>query len=250
MAMLAKETIRPIPVGQSALVMLVVALLACAGFYGLRPFLERAGLNPYAAYLVSLSVPLAVLLIWSVVAYRAEGNPWTWRAYLQRNRLERPGKATVAWALGVGLAMFLSTVVFSPLIARAVANGLLPLPQVIPDYINPLKQQSVGALKAQFVSAGVLPLIPFVLALNILAEELFWRGIVFPRQELRHGRHTFLVHAVLWALAHAFQYWLLLPIFVGSLALAYAVQRTRSTWVGILAHLLNNALPFIVMLFV
>lgn len=124
------------------------------------------------------------------------------------------------------------------------------MPLGIPDYVNPMIQMSVAAIRAQLLSQGVLPLIPIVLALNILGEEVFWRGMVLPRQGLRHGQRTFLVHGAIWALSHAFQYWLLPPILVGSVTLAYLVQRTKNTWVGILAHLLNNALPLaIVVLF-
>jgi membrane protease YdiL (CAAX protease family) len=39
------------------------------------------------------------------------------------------------------------------------------------------------------------------------------------------------------------------PILIGSLALAWTVQHTRTTWVGVLAHLVNNGLPFLLMLF-
>lgn len=152
------------------------------------------------------------------------------------------------WGIGLGLIMFLSTAAFSPLLSRAVAGGLLPLPEGIPDYINPAQQKSVALVKEQFVAQGVLPLIPIVLVLNIAAEELFWRGMVFPRQELKHGNRTYLVHGLIWALTHAFQYWLLPPILIGSLALAYLVQRHRTTWVSVAAHLVNNGLPLILML--
>jgi membrane protease YdiL (CAAX protease family) len=146
--------------------------------------------------------------------------------------------------------MFSSTLIFSPLISRAILGGFLPIPQGIPDYVNPLKQLSIAQVKAQLVAQGAVPLIPIVLLLNIFGEEIFWRGMVFPRQELRHGRRTFLIHGAIWAFSHLFQYWLLLPILISSVALAYVYQRTRNTWAGILAHMLNNALPFVIMFFV
>jgi membrane protease YdiL (CAAX protease family) len=151
--------------------------------------------------------------------------------------------------VGLGAFMFLLTAVFSPLLSQAISAGLLPLPAGIPDYPNPSKQQSLAHLKQQFVDQGILPLIPIVLALNIATEELFWRGMIFPRQELRHGERTFIVHGLIWAFSHLFQYWMLPSILIGSLALAWTVQRSHTTWASVLAHLVNNGLPFLLLLF-
>jgi len=235
--------------GESAAVFLAITLLGAASFYLLRPWLERAGWASYPAYLASLSVVFLVLLAWAAAAYFAEGQPRTLKAFLERCRLGPIRRRVILRGLGLGFVMFLLTAASSPLLSRAVSAGLLPLPAGIPDYLNPAKQQSLALLKEQFVSQGILPWIPIILILNIGAEELFWRGMVFPRQELQHGRRTFVVHGLLWAFTHLFQYWMLPPILVGSLALAWTVQRTRSTWVGVVAHLVNNGLPFLLMLF-
>lgn len=232
----------------SAVVFLVITLVGAACFYLLRPALERAGWASYSAYLASLSIAFLVMLAWAAVAYLAEGQPRTLKAFLQRCRLGPIRRQFVLWGLGLGVLMFMLTAVFSPLLSRAISAGRLPLPAGIPDYLNPGKQQSLALLKEQFVSQGILPWIPIVLILNIAAEELFWRGMVFPRQELQHGRRTYVVHGLIWAFSHLFQYWMLPPIVIGSLALSYAVQRTRSTWVGVVAHLVNSGLPFLLMM--
>jgi len=244
----AELKLRPMRPVESGLVLATLTLAGLACFYGLRPALEQAGWSSYSAYLASLSVAFAAMLVWAVAAYLAEGQPHTLRGFLQRVRLEPVGPRMLLWGLGVGVVMFLATASFSPLLTRAVSAGLLPLPAGIPDYLNPARQQSLALLKEQFVSQGILPWIPIVLILNIAAEEIFWRGMVFPRQELQHGKRTYLVHGLIWAFSHLFQYWMLPPIVIGSLALSYAVQRTRSTWVGVVAHLVNNGLPFVLML--
>ena len=38
--------------------------------------------------------------------------------------------------------------------------------------------------------------------LNIVGEELLWRGVLWPRQELVHGERTWLVHGFMWYLFH------------------------------------------------
>lgn len=239
---------RPMRTRDSALLFLAITLLGAACFYLLRPGLERAGWASYPAYLASLSVVFVVMLAWAAASYRAEGQPPTWEAFLVRCRLGPLSRRVALWGLGLGVLMFVLTAASSPLLSRAVSAGWLPLPAGTPDYLNPARQQSLALLKEQFVSQGILPWIPIVLILNIAAEEIFWRGMVFPRQELQHGRRTFVVHGLIWAFSHLFQYWMLPPILVGSLALAWTVQHTRSTWVGVLGHLVNNGLPFLLML--
>jgi membrane protease YdiL (CAAX protease family) len=241
---------RPMRIGESLLYFIAVTSLIIICFYIVRPELERLGLNEYAAYLLSLSFVSILMLIWTLISFIHEGNPMTWIAFRNRLRLNGVNTKVVGLSFGLGLLMFLSTIIFSPLIAKLVAAGLIPLPEQIPDYINPLKQLSITLIKAQMASQGVLPFIPLVLLLNIFGEELFWRGIVFPRQELRHGKHTFLIHGFIWGFAHLFQYWLVLPILLSSLALSYLIQRTKNTWIGIIAHILNNGLPFIIMIFI
>ena len=245
-----KARVKPMAAGESALILAAIGLLGIVCFYGLRPYLEQHGWNEYRAYLFSLSLVFLVMLAWSVLAFVLEGNERTWAAFLRRTRIKRLSPRVLAWSMGLGLVMFASTLIFSPLISRAVSGGVLPIPDGIPDYINPVQQLSLAQVKAQLVAQGVLPLIPIVLLLNILAEEIFWRGMVFPRQELVYGRRTFLIHGLIWTFSHLFQYWLLPPILVGAVALAYVYQRTGNTWAGILAHMLNNALPFVLMIVV
>ena len=124
--------------GELAAVLSVIMLLGLACFYGLRPALERAGWASYPAYLASLSVVFVVMLAWAAAAYLAEGQPRTWKAFLQRNRLVpiRPeGACCGDWAWAPSCSCL--TAVFSPLLLRAVSAGLLPLPAGIPDYLNP-----------------------------------------------------------------------------------------------------------------
>ncbi len=242
--------IRPMSLGKSLFIFALITLLMIFCFYIVRPFFESLGLKEYPAYLLSLSIVGIVMLAWTFLALFREGNLKNGEAFRNRLRLNTITTGVLGWSIGLGLLMFLSTVVFSPLISKLISNGALPIPDSIPDYINPVKQLSISQIKAQLVSQGVVFLIPIVLILNIFGEEFFWRGYVFPRQELTHGKATFLIHGLIWGFTHLFQYWLILPILLGSLALSYLIQRKKNTWIGILAHMLNNVLPFGIMIFV
>jgi len=242
-----KSAIKSISLWQSILIGLIIAGVAIICFYFLRPLLEEIGLSEYAAYLISLSCGLIVMLIWSILAYLSEDNKRTFKDFLTRTRLDHLNAKWLYWALGLAVVMFLSTVIFSPILSWLISHSIIPLPESIPDYINPLKQLSIVKVKEQLISQGVIPLIPIVLIINIFSEEIFWRGIILPRQELQHGKNAFWIHGIIWAFTHLFQYWLLLPILIGSIALAYVIQRTKCTWISIIAHLLNNGIPFLIM---
>lgn len=243
------SNVKPMLVWESLLYFFAITVLMILCFYVVRPYLEQLGLNEYSAYLLSLSIVGVVMLVWTFIALRREGNLKNWATFLNRLRLKGFNPGMLGWSVGLGLLMLLSTVIFSPLISKLISDGLLPIPDRIPDYINPLKQLSISQIKTQLISQGVVFFIPIVLILNIFGEEFFWRGVVFPRQELRHGKLTFLIHGLIWAFTHLFQFWLIFPILIGSFALCYLVQRTKNTWIGILAHMINNALPFIIMIF-
>jgi membrane protease YdiL (CAAX protease family) len=244
---LNNKSIKPLSVWKSILIGAIIVGIALLCFYFLRPFLEKLGLNEYAAYLISLSLGLIVILIWAVLSYLSEENNRTFKDFLIRVRLNHLIPKWYFWALGLAIIMFLSTVIFSPILSRLISHNIIPLPQDIPDYINPVKQLSIEKVKEQLINQGVIPLIPIVLIINIFSEEIFWRGIILPRQELQHGKNAFWIHGTIWAFTHLFQYWLLIPILIGSIALAYAIQRTKCTWISIVAHLLNNGLPFLIM---
>ena len=89
-----------------------------------------------------------------------------------------------------------------------------------------------------------------VMFFNIFGEELLWRGYLLPRQELVHGKWTWVVHGLLWTGFHIF--WApnlgsLLARAPTYLALAFVCQRLGNTWPGIIAHFVGNS-PVLVLI--
>ncbi len=73
--------------------------------------------------------------------------------------------------------------------------------------------------------------------LNILGEEILWRGVMLPRQEQTFGRWAWLVNSAGWLLFHLAFGPRLLLLLLPILALTpYAVQRRRNSWVGVVIH--------------
>jgi membrane protease YdiL (CAAX protease family) len=86
--------------------------------------------------------------------------------------------------------------------------------------------------------------------LNIVGEELVWRGVALPRQEVAFGERAWLVNGFLWWLFHAaFPWQVLLTLVPITLLLPYVVQRRRSTWTGIVIHAGFGAMGFLVLAF-
>ena len=107
--------LRPMPLWESLLYFMVITLLMIFCFYIVRPFLETAGLNEYTAYLLSLSIVGVVMLIWTFIGLLHEGNLTSWSAFVDRLRLKKINLGLLGWAVALGILMFLSTLIFSPL---------------------------------------------------------------------------------------------------------------------------------------
>jgi membrane protease YdiL (CAAX protease family) len=81
---------------------------------------------------------------------------------------------------------------------------------------------------------------------NIFGEELFWRGLLMPHQEIVMGKNTWWFHALCWGIFHIPFGWnlvlLLLPVlFIQS----YLVWKFKNTWIGIIIHGIYNGTGFL-----
>jgi len=185
------------------------------------------------------------LLVSAILAYRLEGRPWSMSAFRERMRLGR-----FDWRLGVwGLAIGAFSVFGGPLINRVIQ----PLEKVR-LYTAPQEFAAVmGSVAGGNTFLGVpaagnwwllLWGVACLIILNIFGEELWWRGIILPRQELALGSYAWVVNGVLWAAFHAFYHSTLagfLSYVPGTTLLAYVCWKRKSTWPGIIAHTIQNS---------
>jgi membrane protease YdiL (CAAX protease family) len=85
---------------------------------------------------------------------------------------------------------------------------------------------------------------------NILGEELLWRGVVLPRQEVALGRCAWMANGIGWLLFHLpFGAAILFTLWPITLILPYVVQRTKNSWTGVLIHAALNGPAFIAVSF-
>ncbi len=238
------NNVKPLGFWQSCLYFAGSALLFRLSVYGLMPRLLQGGMPPFPAFIVSFGLPLLLLLVATFALVAKEGNSQSWRLRLRLAPLT--GRQVLACG-GLFVLGFLLTGLLLPT-AKYLANiPFLSPPGFLPDILNPNKAVPGQGL-TQFMGVPlkgaywmVVAYFFFLTFLNILGEELWFRGYLLPRQELAWGRKTWLYHGLFWCLFHVPIYpWTILYLLPTTLSVSFAAQRFRSTWAGFIVHYLGN----------
>jgi len=227
--------------------------------YVVMPFLAASGMSIFYNYLVVYAtIPMIVLIIAAIIAYRREGNSMTWFEFRKRFRLDKMDGRSWLWTVGLMLFMVISAGLLS-FTARwlATSYSLFAPPDFWPAELNPASSAGPpnGVPPTQFMDmplAGnwwILVVLIVSLVIATLGEEFWWRGYILPRQELVYGKWTWFIHGLLWISFHLFAPWNIITILPGCLALSYVTQRLKNTWPAIIAHGLANGLLVIIIVF-
>jgi membrane protease YdiL (CAAX protease family) len=217
--------------------------------YAVMP--AMANISPtFDAFIFSFTIPLALLFAAALIAAQHEHNPLTWAFLSKRFRfvpLTRHGRLLTA---GCFIVAFFGAGALGLTVKYIAGIPAFAPPAVFPNVIDPRHAPTLSY--ATFMGQAtpgnwrMIGLYALMLFFNIVGEELWWRGYIFPRQQLRFGNSTWLVHGLLWALFHTVFYpWQILGLAPLCLAISYAAQRTRSIWSGILIHSLTNGLAMV-----
>jgi membrane protease YdiL (CAAX protease family) len=194
-----------------------VALVVYVGV----PALSRRGVEPLAAWLL-LSVPFVFLPLLAAGGWllRSEApGP----SYRERLRLGRPTARD--WLFGLGALAALG-VLSGFAFALCSAAGLDP---------NPPFARGVAALTRERL--WILGLWLLSWPLNLLGEELVWRGVLLPRMEARLGARAWLWNGLLWGAFHlAFGPGNLIVLLPTLALVPWVAQRRRNTWLAVLLH--------------
>lgn len=232
----------------------IPASILFISFHGFRPWLESQGYSPLASYLAAVCVPLALMFAAALIGYhRVENRPITHPEFAARMRYPRLKGKDFLWGLGIFIAGSIGVGLLSQVSLGLINLNIIPLPEGLPALVNPhmeitletLNQAAGGQIRGQW-SLVVLALVTYFF--NIVGEELWWRGYIFPRQELVFGRYTWLVHGLLWAGFHAFKWWDVLVLIPVCLITSYSAQKLKNNWPALIGHALTNfmMLPLLV----
>jgi membrane protease YdiL (CAAX protease family) len=213
--------IKPLYFPRSVLFFGIPAALLAAGVWIVWPALMAAGMPRGVSNAVVFITFNSLLIVAALVAYALEGNPFTWRAFIARNRLQLPDRNIWLWALGG----FLVAGVLALTVNSLTVSAFNLIGVKLPD-------QSSGLIS--------IPLLALVLLTNIVGEELWWRGYILPRQELAHGKFAWLVQGLMWACFHAFKPWAIPAMLIFCQIEPFIAQRTRNNWPPMIIHFLVN----------
>lgn len=225
--------------GQTIAIFGTGSALLFVGTRVLIPLLSRiTGQEPILFWFLigGLGVFLPLLLL-AVLLLRAEGAPFDRRLWTERLRFRSMNGGDWLWSLAALLLI-------GALSAGLVAGLTLLLGHVDPQ--PPFMRFAPLTPERAWLLALWLPF----WVLNILGEEILWRGVLLPRQEQTFGRWAWLVNSAGWLLFHLAFGWhmlvLLLPIL---LIEPYVVQRRQNSWVGVLIHATLNGPAFLAIAF-
>jgi len=241
--------LKPMPFWMSLLFFGIPSTAGWVSVYIIMPTLNKLGFPMFWNFWFCLTLPLAGMLITALVAYRLEGRAWNWQEFKSRFRLKPVRGKDWWWVLAliasIGLYLFLRQIISS----RLASLPGFAFPSYLPSILDPrLSQTSIPTDYLGVPLLGnwwVLLVIFAVLCINIYGEELLWRGTILPRQELTHGKWTWLVHGLLWTFFHSFWKWDVLAILPGALLLSFVAFRLKNTTPGIIYHWTNNGLTLV-----
>ncbi len=82
--------------------------------------------------------------------------------------------------------------------------------------------------------------------LNIMGEEILWRGAMQPRMESAFGKYTWVVTSIGWTLFHLPFGLKMLPVMLPLLiVIPFVMQQAKNSWNGVVMHALVNGPSFI-----
>lgn len=219
--------------GATALTFGAFALLLVATVHWAIPAASAASGVPaiYLWFLIGGLGVFAPMLLVALLMLRGEALDGVaiWRDRLRFRPLTREDWL---WALGALVVIGLMTSAIRWAMIQALGHA----------DVTPTALRIPAEASRALVLAAWLPF----WTLNILGEEILWRGVVLPRQEAALGANAWLANALGWTLFHlAFgtaMLVLLLPILF---VLPYVAQRRRNSWVAVVIHAGLNGPGFV-----
>lgn len=209
-------------------------LLYMVTAYLIPYFTEKTGIESVLFWFIfgGLGVFLP-LLITALVIVKKEGFDLSRDTWVSRMRFKKLSRQDVLWSIG-GLV-----------VAGALSGVVMVIiQQVVEEFEHVPKFMTLETLGPGRYWI-LLVWFPYWL-LNILGEEILWRGVMLPRQELAFGKSAWFIHAIGWAIFHvAFGFHLLLALVPLLLIQPYIVQKTKNSWTGVIMHAGLNGPSFV-----
>ncbi len=230
---------------ESLLLFGLPGILLVVTFEWLNPWLQNQGMALVWSFTLSLYLPLLLLGVVAVMAYRVEGNAANWPAFCQRMRLQKPTGRVWLWAMGALVLALLAEALLEPSAHFLAAIPFFAPPALLPSLFDP--NQPIVLPPNEYLgvpllgNAWLIALYAVSLAANIFGEELLWRSFLLPRQERVFGKWAWLVNGILWLFVlHFMMRWMWLTLIPTGLLTPLIAQHVKNTWAAIIIHGFGN----------
>jgi len=205
----------------------------------LIPYLSRiTGVEPIVFWfiVVGLGIFLPMIIV-AVIILKTEGKNINYSTWRERLRFKNMEKSDWLWSLFVIIIVGVFSFAIIQL-AELFGFGIDTHPSFMS--FEPLTPERYWILAVW---------LPYWI-LNIMGEEVLWRGVLLPRQEYSLGKFTWMYHGLLWGIFHlAFGWQLLLTLLPILFLLPYIVQKKKNSWIGVVIHAGINGPSFIAISF-
>jgi membrane protease YdiL (CAAX protease family) len=247
-----RARLTPLPLWQALLLFGIPAVLFRLALYNGTGFLVTHGISEAVAVFSAFLIPSILLVVAAFAALRIDGYAHSWPVIRDRFNFRRVTWRGWLWALGGALFAFVAEQLLAFASAALVRIPIFTPPSYL-SFLNPTVRQSLSSFLGVSLRGNWTFLVLFtaLVVVQVTAEECWWRGYIFPRQEQVYGKWTWLVHGALWTAFHAVFYpWNVVVDLVFCTTVAFIFQRTKNTWVTLVVHLLYNGLTPILLLLV
>ncbi len=198
-------------------------------------------INGVALNLITLAGYLFEFLL-AVIILRREGMRFSWPALRARLNLRWGGWK--AWLLFAAIFIAAFALTFPLMSASPTIAAAAPPPDWFPASQNPLKEVNgvEDALPGVALQGNYLFLALFLLTgvINILGEDLLYRGVLIPKLDGLFGRWAWLAGGLAFALKHVYVWWRVQEVLPLAVAGAFLFGPMGSLPFAMLAHLIGN----------
>jgi len=215
------------------------AILLAVETHWIIPFLSnRTGIETVLFWFLIAGLGLFLpMLVLAFLMLRREGLEIEKLTWEERLRFRKMNNGDWLWSLAAIVVIGVLSLIIVKLL-EAIIGKVDSSPSFM--YFEPLTPGRYWILLAW---------LPYWL-LNIMGEEILWRGVILPRQELVSGKVTWLIHGICWGIFHiAFGWQLLLTLIPMLFIQSYVVQRRKNSWTGVVIHAVINGPSFIAIAF-
>lgn len=216
------------------LVFSIGCLLQYVVIYWCIPVLNKFGFMPIGSWMI-LSIPFIFLpiILGGLMLLQSEKGT---QKITERLRLHKLTKKDWFWCLIGFISMAIgSTITFK--ICSMLGFDFNP------PFARNVQPWTQGNLWMFVLWAVYWPI-------NILSENIVWRGIILPRMEINIGKLAWLLNASLWGVFHlAFGLGNLIVLLPTLIVVPFIAQRTRNTWTAVILHACLSAPGFIALAF-